>query len=261
MYYTLAMKITEYPQVNQALGVLLTNLQKTLGNNLVGLYAYGSLAWGDFDEDTSDIDLLAGVKTPINQEEFEKLKQMHQSFVKDYPEWDDRIEIQYLSLDALRTFKTKESEVVTISPGEPIEKRMVGKHWLMNWWMVREKGLTIYGPDPKTIIEPISKEEFIESVKDHVENWNEWVKTMQRRSAQAYAILTMCRAYYAYKFGDQVSKKQAAQVVQNEFPEYSELIQNALIWRNTEKTGTQEDKENYPKTEEFVNFIRNRILN
>jgi predicted nucleotidyltransferase len=255
------MKLTEYPQVDEALSVLLANLQNILGNNLVGLYVYGSLVWGDFDESVSDIDLLAAVKNPINQEEFEKLSQMHQDLIKNHPEWDDRIELQYLSLEALKTFKDKESEVVTISPGEGLEKRMVGKHWLMNWYIVREKGLTLFGPDPKTIIEPVSKKEFIQAVKSHVENWNEWVKDMKNKYAQSYAILTMCRALYAYKNGDQVSKRQAAEWVQKELPQYSELVKNALYWREIGKRDKQEDPENYPKTEEFVNFVREKIIN
>lgn len=254
------MKLTNYPKVDEVINILLSEIQSVLGDKLVGLYLYGSLVWGDFDEDISDIDLLAAVKTSITNEEFEKLKTMHNNFIKEFKEWDDRIEVQYLSLDALKTFKTTESEVVTISPGEPIEKRMVGKHWLMNWWMVREKGLTIFGPESKTIIEPISKDEFIQTVKEHTENWNEWVKGMYRKAAQAYAILTMSRAYYAFKNGDQVSKRQAAEWVQKEFPQYTELIQNALIWREMNKRDKQEDKESYPKTEEFVNFIRKQIL-
>lgn len=254
------MKLTGYPKVDEALNVLSSEIQYVLGDKLVGLYLYGSLVWGDFDERISDIDLLAAIKLPVDEEEFEKVQKMHNSFIEKFKEWDDRIEVQYLSLDALKTFKTKESEVVTISPGESIEKRMVGKHWLMNWYMVREKGLTLFGPDPKTIIEPISKEEFIQSVKEHTENWNEWVKDMHSKYAQAYAILTMCRAYYAYKNGDQVSKRQAAQLVQKEFPQYTGLIQNALAWREIGKRDKQEDKKNYPKTEEFVNFIRKQIL-
>ena len=254
------MKLTNYPKADEVINILLSEIQSILGDKLVGLYLYGSLVWGDFDEDISDIDLLVAVKAPIDDEEFKRLQEMHNSFTEKFTEWDDRIEVQYLSLDALKTFKTKESEVVTISPGEPIEKRMVGKHWLMNWWMVREKGLTIFGPDPKTIIEPISKEEFIQTVKEHTENWNEWVKGMYRKAAQAYAILTMCRAYYAFKNGDQVSKRQAAEWVKKEFPQYSKLIQDALVWRDTGKRDKHEDKENYPKTEEFVNFVRKQIL-
>lgn len=255
------MKQTTYPEVNEALHILLFNLQHILEHKLVGLYVYGSLVLGDFDTKVSDIDILSAIESPINEREFEDLKRMHQAFIDTYPEWNDRIEVQYLSLEALKTFKEKESEVVTISPGDPLQRRMVGDHWLMNWYVVREKGLTLFGPDPKTIIEPISKEEFVQSVKQHTQNWNEWVKGMYSKYAQAYAILTLCRAYYAYKMGDQVSKKQAAEWTQKEFPEHARLIQNALIWRETSKGDTQEDFENYPKTVNFVHFIRDQIRN
>ena len=253
------MQQTSYSEVNELLKELLENMKNVLGDKLVGLYLYGSLVWGDFDSKLSDIDLLAVVSTNVTEKEFESLKQMHQSFVDKHQQWNDRIEVQYLSRSALRTFKEKMSPAVTISPGEPIHRIEVGKHWLMNWYIVLEKGLTLYGPSPKTIIEPITKEEFIQSVKGHTRSWNEWVTNMKRRKAQAYAILTMCRALYAIKNGEQTSKKQAAEWAKGKLPQWATLIDNAVKWRE-EKDNQQEDNENYPNTVKFVNYVREKIL-
>jgi hypothetical protein len=41
----------------------------------------------------------------------------------------------------------------------------------------------------------------------------------------------MCRALYAFKNGEQVSKKQAALWAQKELPQWSPLITAALSWR------------------------------
>ena len=60
------MKQTEYPEVNKVLDKLLINIKDILIDKLVGLYLYGSLVWGDFDESVSDIDLLAAVKLPVD---------------------------------------------------------------------------------------------------------------------------------------------------------------------------------------------------
>ena len=254
------MNATPYKNINNLLQIILSEIQRILREKIVGLYLYGSLATGDFVQDISDIDLLAVLELEVDNKEFKELEKMHQDFAKEYKEWDNRIEVQYIPQSALKTFKTQESGIAVISPGEPFHLKTVGKHWLMNWYMVREKGQTLFGPDPKTIIEPISKEEFIESVKEHTRSWNEWVKDMKRKGAQAYAILTLCRALYAVKNGEQVSKKQAAQWTQKELPEWSDLIQNALVWRSGERKSYPDDEITYPETERFVNFVRDIII-
>jgi predicted nucleotidyltransferase len=70
------MRVTEYANVDELLGALLSEVRNILGEKLVGLYLYGSLAWGDFDHEVSDIDLLAATTTGIDDEEFAALKRM-----------------------------------------------------------------------------------------------------------------------------------------------------------------------------------------
>lgn len=253
------MKPTPYEDINQLLDELLKNVQEIFGEKLVGLYLYGSLVWGDFDHNISDIDLLAALTFDVTEEDVQRLKKMHADFANLHKKWADRIEVQYLSLHALKTFKSEESLVACISPGEPFHTKMIGRHWLMNWYMVQEKGITLFGPSPSTIIDPISKEDFIQSVKEHAANWTEWVKDMKNKKAQAYAILTLCRAFYAYKNGEQTSKKQAANWVMKELPECSDLIQNALSWREKQRSKNEDGKSTYPETEKFVNFIVEKI--
>lgn len=247
------------PEANKIVAELLQNIKVVLAEKLVGVYVYGSLATGDFYPKTSDIDMLAAISVDLKEEEFKNLKKMHEEFILKYQDWNNRIEVHYLSTKALKTFKSTTSKVASIRPGDPFQMIEVGDHWLMNWYMVREKGITLYGPSPKTIIEPISKEEFIDSVKQHTKSWNEWVKPMKNRKAQAYSILTLCRALYAVENGEQPSKKHAALWAEKQLPEWATLIKNAITWRESE-VDVENDEENYNKTVEFVNVVRNRVL-
>jgi len=86
---------TTYPDINQLLSLLLSEMQRILGDRLIGLYLYGSLVWGDFDCDTSDIDLLAATASDIDEKEFSALKQIHDDFALQYKAWNNRIEVQY----------------------------------------------------------------------------------------------------------------------------------------------------------------------
>lgn len=250
---------TRYGDVNHIIELLLKQIKTILGEKLVGLYLDGSLVIGDFDPGISDIDLMAALSTDLTDTGFTALKKMHVDFAAEYKEWTDRIEVCYISRDALKSTKSHTNTIANISPGEPFHKRQSDKEWLMNWYLTREKSLTIFGPDPKTIIEPISKEEFIKTVKEHANNWRKYVKNAHTRPTQAYAILTMCRALYAVTRGDQVSKKRAAHWVKQLFPQWSSLIDDAFAWRWNFRNIKTDGKDTYPQTERFVHFMIDQI--
>ncbi len=251
---------TPYPDVNELIEKLLFRIKSILGSKLVGLYLEGSLVLGDFDPKTSDIDLLAAISNDIDENEYEALRKIHVAIATEHREWDDRIEVCYISVDALKSVKTRTSQIVNISPGEPFHRVEAKREWIMNWYLTREKSQTLFGPSPKMLIEPISKEDFIQSVKDHARSWGEWVGGMEKnRYAQSYAIFSLCRALYSYKNGDQISKKKAAEWAKKEIPAWSALIQNAILWREAGKD-TQADEVNFPETVRFVNYVRSLIL-
>jgi hypothetical protein len=249
------MKPTDYPSINTILEILLAQMQAILGDKLVGLYLYGSLVTGDFDDTVSDIDLLAALTDDLDEQDFSALDAMHNKLVQDYPERKDRLEIAYLSLGALKTFKTQASPIGIISPGTPFQIIQAGKEWLMNWYMVLTIGVTLFGPTPDTIIEPISKAEFVEAIKKHVLAWRKYIKDVERRPSQAYAILTMCRGLHTTRNGEQVSKVRAAAWAKNELPQWASLIDKALQWRldwrdeNVDPAATLDD------TQRFVNTV------
>ena len=260
LHYASRMQPTAYPPVNALLESLLAQMQAILGNKLVGVYLYGSLVTGDFDPGISDVDLLAATSSDIGEREFNSLKKMQDSIVLNHPEWADRLEVAYVSRHALRTFKTHTSQIAVISPGEPFHVKEAGRHYLINWYVVREKGLTLLGPSPDTIVEPISKDEFIQAVKEHVRAWREWIHDAHSRPSQAYAILTLCRALYACTQGEQVSKRRAAVWAAKEWPEWSSTIENARAWREAWREDVEDPDATLPETRRFVNVVIDRVL-
>jgi predicted nucleotidyltransferase len=249
--------------INLLLEQLLSEVQKIFGKKLIGFYLFGSLVTGDFERGSSDIDLVAVTASDIDEQELEELQQMHRDFVdKKNKEWDDRIEVAYLSVTALKTFKVRHSKMAIISPGEPFHVKEVGKDWLMNWYTVREKGLVLFGPSPKTLIDPISQEEFVHAVQEYAKLWIGRLPHLpKRRPAQAYAILTMCRALYTSQKGEQVSKKRAALWAEKEFPQWASLIQNALVWREAWRDEQVDHEAPLSETQQFVRFVISQFEN
>jgi predicted nucleotidyltransferase len=252
-------QITPYPNINELLHGLLQDIRKALGDKLVGLYLYGSLVTGDFDMDVSDIDLMAVTSSGINEDEFDRLDRLHQDFVNQHEEWDNHLEIAYVSVDALRTYKWRTSNIAVISPGEPFHLKEAGKDWLINWYVVRERGVALFGPSPEIIIEPIAKEEFIRAVAHQAREWRDWIERARTLPGLAYGILTMCRALYAYKYGEQASKKQAALWAQKELPEWASLIGNALAWRKAWRDDVEIPEATFVETRKFVRSVIDRI--
>jgi len=93
------------PDIEELLTSLLENIHTVLQDGLAGLYLYGSLVSGDFDPDISDIDLLAVTAYPVTGPEFTALQNMHREFARVNPAWDDRIEVVYISQNALKEFR------------------------------------------------------------------------------------------------------------------------------------------------------------
>jgi hypothetical protein len=245
-----------HSEIRQLLASLLSEMQKNLGDNLVGLYLYGSLVWGDFDDDVSDIDMLAATALTINDEEFDRLQHMHDDFARQHAAWRDRIEVQYFSLYGLKMFKTQSNPMANISPGEPFHMIQANRLWLMNWYFVQDYGLTLFGPPPQTLIDPITKDEFLLAVQDDAASWRERIANAKNSPRhQSYAILTLCRALYAHQHREQTSKKRAALWASQKFPAWADLIEDALIWRKTPPSGSG----NSAKTEKFALFMIDQV--
>ena len=225
------MPIPSYPDVDPLLAELRSQIERILSAKLLGLYLYGSLVTGDFDPVHSDIDLLAVLAAELTPDEFAALDTMHGAFVAAHPAWVERVEIAYLTRAALQTFRTQRSPIAIISPGEPFHFKEAGNDWLINWWIVRRQGVALYGPPAAQVIDPISDDEFLAAVREQVREWRTYVYEAERRKSQAYAILTLCRALYAYHNRDQVSKRRAAEWAAGYFPQWGPLIRSAWQWR------------------------------
>jgi len=251
--------ITKDTEIEALLNRLADEIRHNTKGSLVGLYVYGSLVTGDFDKYRSDVDLLAIVDPGVEDDTFERLDKMHARFIEEYPAWEDRIEVAYVPVLALRTFRTETSRIAVISPGEPFHFKSAGKDWLLNWYVVRDVGVTLYGPPPDALIPDMSQPEFVEAVRVQVETWKEWVYRMRTPGAQSYAVLTLCRALYTHTNGGQASKKQAALWAAERMPEWESLIQQSVAWMSEGPRDESDDVEGLSERVRFVHDVADRI--
>lgn len=222
--------------VTAVLESLVAGISESLSKRLLGLYLFGSLVTGDFDPRLSDLDLAAIVANPLTASERDRLKTMHDRIAREFPAWDDRIEVGYLAAQDVRPFDPA-ATIAIISPGEPFHPRVAEHSWLFNLHVVRKRGITLSGPDPRTLIAPISSDELTAGLRRRMVEWRVWTEEEippMGAGAQAYVVLTMCRALNTYTTGEWASKRQAALWTMRAEPAWASLIEQALAWRESE---------------------------
>jgi hypothetical protein len=211
------------------LSLLVDGQRRVLGVELVGSYLFGSAATGAFEPGSSDVDTVAVLRSDPTESQLASLEELHAGIVREMPTWDDRVEAVYLSKDALANFPTT-SSAARISPGEPFHPIEVDRRWLIDWYQLRTVGISLHGPPATQVVPPITQEEYVEAVRQHLLDPDRLDATVTAED-RSYAILTMCRGLRTCRTGEYVSKREGARWASEVMPEHASLIADALTWR------------------------------
>lgn len=232
-------------------------LRAALGGKLLGLYLWGSYVVGDFDPRLSDLDMVGVLAADVDEREYAALAAAHDGFACDYPEWDGRIEVRYATVATL-DHPAEGGEIVSISPGEPLNRRRSDERWQADWYVARERGIALHGPPMSELLAPIPRGKFVACVRALASSWDEWIDDVRGRKGQAYAVLALCRALRSVTHGDQLSKAAAGRWAQAELPAWADLIARAIAWREEPESapGAPADA----ATRRFVADVRARVL-
>lgn len=206
-------------------------LSGALGNDLVGLSLYGSAVSGGFDPGVSDLDLVAVTARDAADLDLEALDRAHRSFLSMHSDWRDRLEVVYIGAETLRAFRTSSAPLAVTSPGEPLHLSGPVRDWLQNWYLVRERGVTLAGRPFSDIVPPVCLDEFLSGVQRYVA----WLAGPdldgRSRGSLAYAALSVCRALRTVQTRQLGSKQDGAASVARREPQYAGLIESALACR------------------------------
>ena len=230
----------------------LKQVQDALGTDMVGMYLYGSLALGDFDAASSDLDVLVATARGVAAGQLDRFKRLHAAIEQGGSVWARRLEVAYLPVDALRRHDPSGDTLHPfLSPVCPFGMIKLGEDWILNRHVLFDKGVVLAGPPPSTLIDPISPEDIRNTARNLLRHWRahlsgpDWMKP---RKYQAFTILTMCRALYAVQCGGILSKTRAAEWGMKNLPgEWSPLIRKAMFWR---------DDPNVADLKETLQFLR-----
>lgn len=242
------------------LGALLLGVQQTLGQNLVGLYLRGSLAMGDFDPLASDVDFFAVTEHLLTEAEFTDLTTMHDALAQLPNPYAVHLEGAYIPRISVRRFTLGE-RLPTLYRQERLKWFEHDYNWMLERWVVRAHGLTLCGPAPATLIDPISTDELREAVRLRMPEWLRWANQSGdpdwelHLGQKAYVIETMCRALCTLATGTLPSKPQAVAWALETLPEpWRSTVVRSQAWRGKQTV----DASLNPEIQRFICMAASR---
>ncbi len=259
---------TPYPDVNVAVSGFLLGARDILGDHFRAMYLSGSLALGDFDAERSDIDFVVVTDSDLPDDLLLALRAMHDRFNASASPWATEVEAAYIPQNALRRYDPARARHPHIERGvgEILDMDQLGSDWIIQRFILREYGVVIAGPDPRTLIAPVSSRDLHQSV---VTLMNSWWGPMREDPAplhrptigyQSYAVLTMCRILYTLDTGTVVSKPVAARWARGITDgHWDTLIERALAWRKDGRTVPSDD--DVHETLALIQYTHERCTN
>jgi predicted nucleotidyltransferase len=249
--------VMKLPQVVAVIvEALLSGMRAELGDNLAGAYLRGSLALGDFIPATSDVDVLAVTERPAGDAEFARLAALHARMAALAHPYANRMENAYIDRAALRRFVPGRRHP-TLGQGEKLAWTEHRDNWILERWIVRERGVVLFGPDPRTLIDSIPAGELGAAVRARLGDWAEWASQaddpdwLLPRNHKAYVVETMCRALYTLARGELASKPRSVAWALEALPEpWRSTVERSRAWR----TDSTPDPSIVPEVMGFVHW-------
>ena len=161
---------TLYPAVNAALELLLGGVREALGETFTGLYLHGSLACGDFEPARSDVDFLVATKDELPQEKLTELAAMHARIRDSEMKWAAKLEGSYIPLRALRRYQPPAIHPALRTDGS-FALDGHGSDWIIQRWVLRERGVALAGPPLRDLIDPVSPDDLRRATLATLREW------------------------------------------------------------------------------------------
>jgi hypothetical protein len=252
---------TPYPAVNEILRLLLARVKEILGEQFVGMYLYGSLSSGDFNPESSDIDFLIVTHGALSEDKITGLEAMHNSIWATGLKWASKLEGAYVPQALIRRHDPGGPACPTVNEAR-FYVAGLGSDWIIQRHIVREHGVGLAGPDPKTLIESVSPDDIRGAVLAVLREWwfpmladPAWLRDHESGD-HAFAVITMCRVLHALEYGTIVSKPKAIQWAREKLDNpWRDLIDKAVAASRHEQQA-----DFLAETLDLIRFIKEQTI-
>lgn len=202
-----------------------------LDSQIFGIYLYGSIPLGGFDERYSDIDVIALTHADLAPAELDGLQSIHERLAEGSSSdgLGKRLDAMYVPL---RDLGKRNSEV------EPYPYAAAGEfhrsgHFDLNgvaWWLVKHHGWALRGPEPRELQLTTSWDDVLADMDYNLNTYwaRQYAGLLARKGDNTpiddYAVLftvsTMCRILSTIEDGEIPTKPRALLVWRDRLPEH-----------------------------------------
>ena len=181
-----------------------------LGDDLLGVYVHGSIAFGCFHPQKSDIDFLAVVRRALTPKEKAHMIRLLLRLAPEAPE--KGIEMSVVLADDCRIFThpTPYQLHYSIAHHAAYESDMPGTlarltgcdpDLAAHFTVTRAVGIALMGPAPQDMFAPVPREAYLDSIRCDVEN-----AVSDVMENPVYILLNLCRVLAYIRDGSVLSK-------------------------------------------------------
>jgi predicted nucleotidyltransferase len=218
------------------LDALRSGILDVLESNVVGVYACGSLVNGDFDPATSDLDLFVVTRGEVTPQVFRALEAMHARLETLPNAYANKVDLAYVPLADAQDFQPGKAHPC-FEWGGGLHWKQLGANWLLECWTVRERGIALYGPDPKSLIAPIATQRLVAVVRERLADWLAYANAeddpgwRSHMGEMRYVVETMCRALCTVSTHELPGKPGAVRWGRQTLPEpWRTLVTRSQSW-------------------------------
>jgi hypothetical protein len=252
---------TPYPELNVVLQELVDRVQEALNTNFVGAYLQGSFAVGDFDRH-SDVDFIIVIEEQLADGEVSVLQDVHARIYDIDIPWAQHLEGSYFPKEILRHPAHRGRLLWYLDHGSRSLIQSDHCNTVVVRWVVRENGVTLAGPAPVTLVDPIPVEVLRQEIWATMRDWGSEILAdpdpFNNRFYQAFIVLNYCRMLHDLHRGFTGSKRAGAEWAKaNLDPVWTGLIDRAWDGRPDPAVSVRQraDPVDFQATLEFVQYI------
>jgi hypothetical protein len=254
-------RVTPYPDVDEAVRELFESVREILGDHLLAVYLEGSLAAGGFDPERSDIDLVVVTTDFLPDDLLPRLKEMHLEMAAGPSPWATEVEVTYAPQRGLRRFDPDDVRPwPNIERGRPLGMWIPNFGWTLHLYGLRRHAIVLHGPEPSTLVDPVTSDDLCRVVARGAREWlTPYVEdpASLHLEARAFVVLTACRMLYTLETGEIAPKPLAGAWARDRLDgAWTALIDSTLRWR---KHHTDDASISLPDTIALIRFVQKQV--
>jgi len=234
-----------------------------LRSHFYGIYIFGSIAFGAFEELESDIDLIALTHGEWTTQNLAQLQALHTQLMRTH-QLGKRLEVLYIPL---RNLGKRNGEIAPYPSFHSEEFSPAGYSDLnyVTWWTLKNKSICLLGPDRSTLPLEVAWQDVLETMRDNLNGY--WANNAERPYLFlldgwiVIAVATLCRILTTIEEEEIITKSVALMRWRDRLPtRWCLLIDEA--WRIRHHLGSpslyRSRLTRMRETLAFIEYVRER---